>query len=36
MHCTEAVSGGKNRFVDGISVALKFSTTAVKSIKPPR
>ena len=36
MHCSEAQSGGKNRFVDGISVALKFETTAVKSIKPPR
>ncbi|MBA3455597.1 MAG: putative metal-binding motif-containing protein [Deltaproteobacteria bacterium] len=36
MHCSEAVSGGKPRFVDGISVALKFDTTAVKSIKPPR
>ncbi len=36
MHCSEAVKDGKNRFVDGISVALKFDTTAVKSIKPPR
>jgi hypothetical protein len=36
MECSEAVTGGKNRFVDGISVALKFQTTAVKSIKPPR
>ena len=36
MHCSEATLGGKNRFVDGISVALKFETTAVKSIKPPR
>ncbi len=36
MHCSEATKDGKNRFVDGISVALKFETTAVKSIKPPR
>ena len=36
MHCSEATSGTKNRFVDGISVALKFETTAIKSIKPPR
>lgn len=36
MHCSEALAAGKNRFVDGISVALKFETTAVKSIKPPR
>ena len=36
MQCTEAEKDGKPRFVDGISVALKFETTAVKSIKPPR
>jgi hypothetical protein len=36
MHCSEAEKAGKPRFVDGISVALKFATTAVKSIKPPR
>ena len=35
MHCTDAVNGGKDRFVDGISVALKFSTSAVKALKPP-
>jgi hypothetical protein len=35
MHCTEAMSGTKNRFVDGISVALKFTTSGVKSLKPP-
>ncbi|MEJ7600412.1 MAG: putative metal-binding motif-containing protein [Kofleriaceae bacterium] len=35
MHCTDAVVGGKSRFVDGISVALKFSTSAVKALKPP-
>jgi hypothetical protein len=34
--CTEAVdSHGKPRFVDGISVELNFTTSAVKSIKPP-
>ncbi len=36
MQCSEAMVGGKNRFIDGISVALKFDTTAVKSLKPPR
>lgn len=36
MQCSEALKGGKNRFVDGISVELNFETTAVKSIKPPR
>ena len=35
MQCSEAQSGTKNRFVDGISVELNFETTAVKSIKPP-
>lgn len=35
MQCSEALKGGKNRFVDGISVELNFETTAVKSIKPP-
>ena len=34
--CTEAVdSHGKPRFVDGISVELNFTTSKVKSIKPP-
>lgn len=36
MQCSEAVKAGKNRFVDGISVALKFATTPIKSILPPR
>jgi len=36
MNCTEAMVDGKPRFVDGISVALKFETTAIKSIQPPR
>lgn len=36
MECSEAVKNGKNRFVDGISVALKFATTPIKSIMPPR
>ncbi len=36
MECSEAVKGGKNRFVDGISVALKFQTVPIKSIQPPR
>ena len=36
MQCSEAMKGDKFRFLDGISVALKFDTTAVKSIKPPR
>jgi putative metal-binding protein len=35
MECTEAMKDGKPRFVDGISVELNFSTTAVKSLKPP-
>ena len=29
MHCSEAVKGGKSRFVDGISVELNFETTRV-------
>jgi hypothetical protein len=34
--CTEALtSAGKLRFVDGISVELNFTTTPIKSIKPP-
>ena len=33
MHCTEAVAGKKERFVDGISVALKFATSQVKALK---
>jgi hypothetical protein len=36
MQCTEATVDGKPRFVDGISVALKFETTAIKSIQPPQ
>ena len=36
MQCSEAMTAGRYRFVDGISVALKFDTSAVKSIKPPR
>lgn len=36
MQCSEAQKAGKNRFVDGISVELNFSTSAIKSIKPPR
>ena len=36
MQCSEALKGGKNRFVDGISVELNFETTGIKSIKPPR
>lgn len=35
MHCTEAMKGDKPRFVDGISVALKFSTSRVKSLQRP-
>jgi len=35
MECSEALKDGKQRFVDGISVELNFSTTAVKSLKPP-
>jgi len=35
-HCTEAVSGTRPRFVDGISVALTFETSPIKAIKPPR
>ena len=34
--CTEALDkSGKPRFVDGISVELNFTTSAVKSLKPP-
>jgi hypothetical protein len=33
--CTLAMKNGKPRFVDGISVEMNFSTSAVKSIKPP-
>jgi hypothetical protein len=33
--CTEAMKNGKPRFVDGISVELNFTTSAIKSIKPP-
>jgi len=33
MHCTEAVKGTKNRFVDGISVELNFDTSQVGSLK---
>ena len=36
MSCTEAMSGTKRRFVDGISVALTFETSPIKAIKPPR
>ncbi len=36
MECTLAEVDGKPRFVDGISVALKFDTTAIKSIQAPR
>jgi hypothetical protein len=36
MECSEAMKNGKSRFVDGISVALKFATTPIKSIQPPR
>jgi hypothetical protein len=36
MQCTEAMEGGKRRFVDGISVELNFETVNIKSIKPPR
>jgi len=36
MECSTAMKDGKSRFVDGISVALKFSTTKVKSLLPPQ
>ena len=36
MQCSEALKNGKSRFVDGISVALKFATVPIKSILPPR
>ena len=36
IQCTTAVdSNGKFRFVDGVSVELNFTTTRIKSIKPP-
>lgn len=35
MHCTQAMNGTKARFVDGISVALKFATVPVKSLVQP-
>ena len=36
-HCAQAVDkNGKPRFVDGISVELNFTTTAIHSIKPPQ
>ena len=35
-HCAQAVDkNGKPRFVDGISVELNFTTTAIHSIQPP-
>ena len=34
--CTETMSGGKPRFVDGISVELNFQTTKIHGIKPPQ
>lgn len=34
--CSEAMVGGKPRFVDGISVEMNFSTSKIKSIKPPK
>jgi hypothetical protein len=36
MQCSEAQKNGKNRFVDGISVALKFTTVPMNTIQPPR
>lgn len=36
MNCTEAMSDGRPRFVDGISVALTFETSPIKAIQPPR
>jgi hypothetical protein len=33
--CSTAMKDGKLRFVDGISVEMNFSTTKIKSIKPP-
>lgn len=33
--CSEAMKDGKPRFVDGISVEMNFSTSRVKSLKPP-
>jgi hypothetical protein len=34
--CTLAMNGTKPRFVDGISVEMNFSTTAIKRVKPPQ
>lgn len=34
VHCTEAQSGGRDRFVDGISVELNFDTSSIAKIKP--
>lgn len=34
--CSEAMVNGKPRFVDGISVELNFSTSKIRSIKPPQ
>lgn len=36
MDCTEAMKDGQRRFVDGISVAVTFSTTRAKSLIPPK
>ena len=33
--CSTAMKNGKPRFVDGISVEMNFSTSKIKSIKPP-
>lgn len=35
MECSSAQVGGKDRFVDGISVELNFSTAPAKSLVPP-
>jgi hypothetical protein len=35
VQCTTAMKNGKPRFVDGISVEMNFSTSAIKAIKPP-
>lgn len=35
VHCTEAQKGGKDRFVDGISVELNFETSTIAKIKAP-
>lgn len=34
--CAAAMKNGKPRFVDGISVEMNFSTSRIKSIKPPQ